>query len=318
MTAVPELQARSEVGHTELTMNSQDQLSDNADSKPRTLDYEHQRELDRQKQLRLIQDANVGSKEWTGQNITVIIAKSDNFLIYRVEGDRDDDSLRVLVANTSNDKEKIMLENYDKIQLELLEVYSAIPKSRNPKRALNKVGNAIAMVLEANPDDNSTFNTAKTICVTIAQQINTEYKRLIEGKLFYLIGCLSAAAVLSIVSFTCFYFIGNLNTLVQLLYAATFASYGGFISVYIALNQLVFETELQKRDYIFYGLTRILVSILGGIFVFMVVKSGLVLNVIADSSLFSVFVFCFVAGFSEKLVPDLLRKLEAREDENAK
>lgn len=88
--------------------------------------------------------------------------------------------------------------------------------------------------------------------------------------------------------------------------------------MYIALNQLVFETELQKRDYMFYGLTRILVSILGGIFIFMVVKSGLVLNVIADSSLFSVFVFCFVAGFSEKLVPDLLRKLEAREDEKAK
>ena len=42
---------------------------------------------------------------------------------------------------------------------------------------------------------------------------------------------------------------------------------GGFISVFITLNQLVFETELRNRDYVFYGLTRILVSILAGLFV---------------------------------------------------
>jgi hypothetical protein len=214
-----------------------------------------------------------------------------------------------------------MTDNYNKIQLAMTEVYSAIPKSRNPKRTLRKVANAIAMVLGAHPDDKSTFDDATDICKNIAEQINKEYKRLIQGKLFYLFGCLSAAAVLSLASSICFIlkqtdFISNNNVLVQLFYATTFASYGGFISVSITLNQLVFETELRNRDYMFYGLTRILVSILGGIFVFIAVKSGLILNV-AGSSFFGVFVFCFFAGFSEKFMPDLLKQLEARDNEKA-
>ena len=231
MNALPEeFEARVE-GHPDLTMKSHDQPGDNGEIELSTLGNE--REL-RLQQLALIQEAKVGSLDWAGSKITAILAKSDNCLIYRTEGDRDDDSLKVYVADKSDDKEKTMIENYNKLQLAMVEVYSAIPKSRNPKRALSKVANAIAMVLSTHPDDTSTFDDAKDICKNIAGQINKEYKHLIEGKLFYLIGSLSAAAVLSLVSLICFIlkqtdFISNNNVLVQLLYAATFASYGGFI-----------------------------------------------------------------------------------------
>jgi hypothetical protein len=67
-----------------------------------------------------------------------------------------------------------------------------------------------------------------------------------------------------------------------------------------------------------YGFTRIFVSVLGGVFVFMVIKSGLVLNFVPASSFYGVLVFCFAAGFSEKLVPDLLKKLETHNEDKDK
>jgi hypothetical protein len=278
---------------------------------------------ERLKQLELIRNAKVGSDDWAGQKITAIFGKAESFLVYRAEGDRDDDSLRIFVADVDDEIERTMIENYDKIQLELFHAYATVPKSRNPMRILRKIAIAIAMVLSARPDAESTFEGARAICNKVADQVNDEYQKLIKGKILYLTGCASIVAILSIMSIAVFYFrktelINNFSYLVPMLYSAAVASHGGFVSVSTALNRLDFEPELRNVDYMAYGFTRIFVSVLGGVFVFMVIKSGLVLNFVPASSFYGVLVFCFAAGFSEKLVPDLLKKLETHNEDKDK
>jgi hypothetical protein len=75
---------------------------------------------DRLKQLKLIQDAKVGSSNWGGQKITSIFARADNFLIYRIDGDRDDDSLRVFWSHTDDAKMQFMMTNYAAIQVQII------------------------------------------------------------------------------------------------------------------------------------------------------------------------------------------------------
>ncbi len=271
---------------------------------------------DRLKQLKLIQDATVGSLNWGGQKITSIFGRADNLLVYRIDGDRNDDSLRVFWSHTDDAKLQFMMTNYTSIQVPLNTVYSVIHKSANPIRVLRRIGSVIAMVLDTNEDrKDSVIHDAESICIAITSQINQEYQSLISGKLCYLCGCFSVVLLLSIASITCFLnrhmqFISDNMTLAQLTYAASFASYGGFISVSTALNSLVNEPDVRKFSYIIYGITRIIVSVLGGLFVFVVLKSGLVFKFVEHTSLFSALVFCFAAGFSEKLVPDLLKKLD--------
>ena len=120
------------------------------------------------------------------------------FLIYRVEGDRDDDALKLFVAGKSDDQEKLMADNYDRMQIELLGVYSVMRKSKNPRPLLRKVASVIAMVIEANPADaQNKYEDAKLICREIVDQVNKEYNKLIDGKLIYLSGCLFTVALLT-------------------------------------------------------------------------------------------------------------------------
>lgn len=130
-----------EQGHPEPDVKPHDQTGVIGESESSTLEnYERQIELDRYKQIRWIQDAKVGSTDWTGQEITAIFNKSDKFIVYRVEGDRDDDALKLYVAHKSDDQERMMMDNYDRIQIYLLDVYSSMHKSKNPQPLLRKGG----------------------------------------------------------------------------------------------------------------------------------------------------------------------------------
>jgi len=74
---------------------------------------------------------------------------------------------------------------------------------------------------------------------------------------------------------------------------------------------------MGKWPYILYGIERNVFAIVGGVFIYFLIKSNLILGFIGEmnNEMFALLVFGFLAGFSETLVPNALKTLESQSNQ---
>lgn len=82
-----------------------------------------------------------------------------------------------------------------------------------------------------------------------------------------------------------------------------------FISLLIFINNKHFE-EFSEGYYLILGLERIFLSNITAIIVYVLIKAGIVLPSLSDSSMWLTISIGIIAGFSETLAPSLLNKIE--------
>ncbi len=98
-----------------------------------------------------------------------------------------------------------------------------------------------------------------------------------------------------------------------LCYVAAFASLGGFLSLALKLEKLDVDPDSPWHFYLLSGISRIAISVVAGVFVYMLIRADLLVGFVMDlDSKSGILVFAFLAGFSETLVPDILRKIESK------
>jgi hypothetical protein len=99
---------------------------------------------------------------------------------------------------------------------------------------------------------------------------------------------------------------------------------GAFLSVIIGIRSIDVNIDLKVWEHIFAGATRIFIGVIGGLVVGLALDSNLIdptfghagvtaeaasgIHLETDRAMY--FIFAFIAGFSESLVPDLLRRGE--------
>jgi hypothetical protein len=120
----------------------------------------------------------------------------------------------------------------------------------------------------------------------------------------------------------CFYvmrkedFVINNALLKYFFYAACFSSLGGFLSICINLRDLEFERSMAWWKFEIYGLQRIILASACGVVAYLLIASGIFFSFLvgAKNSSLTIMVICVLAGFSEKLIPNALGRLEVKED----
>jgi uncharacterized membrane protein (DUF373 family) len=122
------------------------------------------------------------------------------------------------------------------------------------------------------------------------------------------------------------------NTLSHYLIYGVFGALGAFLSVIMGIRSIEVKLDLKKWEYIFAGATRILIGVIGAFVVGLSLDSGLIdptfgsspSHVVAsnvsnlDKHLAMYLIFSFIAGFSESLVPSILRRGEQATNGNGK
>ncbi|MGO4372493.1 hypothetical protein AB4Z21_17355 [Paenibacillus sp. MCAF20] len=83
---------------------------------------------------------------------------------------------------------------------------------------------------------------------------------------------------------------------------------GAFVSTLNNVEKISFDIYSPVRSIILQGCTRLLVGIISGLFVIIASKSNLILGAFADSH-YSLAVFAFISGFSERFLPDLVKMI---------
>ena len=96
----------------------------------------------------------------------------------------------------------------------------------------------------------------------------------------------------------------------RLAQVASCGALGGFLSVSIGIRKLEIDPDADWRINGIAGASRIVIAMIGSIFVYFAIVSGLVLgNLSIEDSNAGVFAISVAAGFSESFVPNILRQM---------
>jgi hypothetical protein len=132
-----------------------------------------------------------------------------------------------------------------------------------------------------------------------------------RARLSYVLASLATATVLALVVVPIyFYFRIPASNLRLVILGGCFGAVGATISVLQRSPSLELDPWMSRRYHALQGVTRIVLGfIFGGIFV-IASKANFVLGVIRNTP-YPLLILCIVAGFSERLIPELLSKFES-------
>jgi len=102
---------------------------------------------------------------------------------------------------------------------------------------------------------------------------------------------------------------------VFLVSVATCGSIGSFISVALNLKNLEIDPDAPAMISVISGVSRIMIGMIGAVLVYFLIRADILLGIISQSnSVFAILAISVVAGFSETLVPNILRKMESQQN----
>ena len=99
----------------------------------------------------------------------------------------------------------------------------------------------------------------------------------------------------------------------EVLFGAMSGTIGASVSVIQRGKELLFEPYAGSFFIAFQGILRITLGIIFGVFTVIAIKAGVLLNV-ANDNFYLLLMFCIIAGVSERFIPDLIERMENKND----
>ena len=255
----------------------------------------------------------VNSRDCYGRTIKNIFAKGDEYIVYQAEGDNLSLSFTTLIDPFDEHDQQCLSKNYNEIEEHITRFRAILERSANPLTCMKQASHGICLAIEGD------INKGINIVNEVIDRINIEYNNRILAKFWYLLGSIILIAILTlIVSIVYFnrytHFVSNNIEFFKMMAAATFAGYGGFISISLKLDDIKFDKQISLWHIMASAAQRILFSSLFGVFTYILISSELLFGFAVNSKIpiYGILTICFVAGFSEKMVPGIISKLEAQ------
>lgn len=142
-------------------------------------------------------------------------------------------------------------------------------------------------------------------------------RRRAQGQVQYLLACTAILVIIvMIVLFLEFPFPPPETPWRQIVRVAICGAAGGFLSVAIGIRKLDIDPDTRWVVNAFFGLIRLTIAIVSAIILYFLIKAKLILQPVfsgtSDNEAFALYSFAAIAGFSETLIPNILRRTEER------
>lgn len=236
---------------------------------------------------------------YKGERITSLYAAKAEYLIF--EGDHCGE---VTIATENLELKRRCSEISPKISI----ITEYLISKREKKKFVDRIGLAYCEAIEGN------IENANKICDKIIDRIEL-YKSNI-GRFYYLITCLGMVVIALVIS----YLLKKYKFIPEIIphfYIMTYASIGGFLSIAKDIKKIHIDSSDFGWFQAFYGATRILISMFSGLIIYVLVKSEQVLpNLNSQDNIYIVCILAIAAGFSETLIPNLLKRIEDERTKN--
>jgi hypothetical protein len=138
--------------------------------------------------------------------------------------------------------------------------------------------------------------------------------RTLAGRLQYILVCMAAVGAVVVAASVLSHFSIPEDHLFMIWMAAC-GSLGAFLSVSLNLRRLEIDPEAPRVMNVISAVSRIVIGMIGAVFVYLVIKGNLILGLLADiKNPAAILAVAIVAGFSETFVPNALRRVEKQAD----
>ncbi|MDQ0063264.1 hypothetical protein [Paenibacillus harenae] len=173
---------------------------------------------------------------------------------------------------------------------------ACLPRGQR-KVIYSQLASTLAASFQRN-DDEDVLNGFETIRTSIIARAESSIR------ISYFLSTL--CLYLLLVAISCYLF--SMDTLLFWIIGGLSGVTGAFVSTLNNVEKLSFDIYSPVRSIILQGCTRLLVGIISGLFVIIASKSNLILGAFAESP-YSLAVFSFISGFSERFLPDLIKMI---------
>ena len=237
-----------------------------------------------------------------GHEIKSIFASANNYIVYSAKQSR---------KAVSFFHRGYPEDTFRPVAALLTQINGMRKRLSNCNRYNSNVAAAYVECLSRNPEN------AIQILETVKQQIERDF--IHEAKIGYL--KIFLGLILLNVSISLFFFYTKnyiqYDLLREYFTVATFGSFGGFLSTMYKINRLSFENEDNKSLLFFLSISRVILSMLSSVIIYILIKSNIILGILNKAeNIYVYYIFAVVAGFSETFIPDILKKIERKTNED--
>lgn len=242
----------------------------------------------------------LGSNDDNGYRIKSIIGKDDNFVVY--------------LTGTGSLKWKITKKNQENylyaISLansQASKVHATVPvKQQN--QAMWMVGHALFSSFHLNdPNEIAEYFKAPAMYIETAREEHLHQ--------VYILTSLVLSLLMLVITIGLRWYFNDVKALhaVTAMVAGTF---GAFVSILHRFKDIEISSFSASEYIRIRSIVRTLVGSIFGVVVFIAYEGKLIPGVV-DSTQYTLYFFAFVSGFSERFIPDLIKRFEAK-NENKK
>lgn len=231
----------------------------------------------------------------TGQKVSNILGQSSRASVYTTE----DNHLRWEYFENGEDLPPELMPAVALFDRLMADIARSVPH-HNQTSTYHQLGKALFSVLDTGPDHIDCFDECQAFIRAKATQ---------KARLVYIVACFCCALVFSLIAISILLWVTQPNASVAAL-GALGGAMGALISVFQRSNDISVEPLAGIPYLILQGSARTVLGILFGLFLVCASQANLLLGLVSTSQL-ALFCFATVAGFSERLVPELLRKFES-------
>jgi hypothetical protein len=270
----------------------------------------------------------VGQTDPNGVTIDKILYSTRRFVIYEGAG-----WVRYILPKSSDKGQKLAqrIAGYGGLRASIddLRAESCIPDNERERAARELCwAFAVAFEDESNPPSEEPKHILTRVDARLRSLVKSHFrKKYVLANLaafiaieFVLICLVASLEVLQLKD-------GHLPILHHYAVYAAFGALGAFLSVIIGIHSIDLDLNLKTWEYAFAGATRISIGVIGALVVGLALDSKLIAPILGDPKaplgagnlpphIAIYLLLTFVGGFSEKLVPSLLRRAEATAGEN--
>lgn len=200
------------------------------------------------------------------------------------------------------DSDRCNVPDIHKAMMEIADITIHYPKLKSEYNS--RIGYAYKIALDGDA------NACEAELKKIVQDMTSHLRRTCQTA--YQIGALGAALVPGIIYFIAYQLTALNDLAIRLFSGALFAALGGFLSVLIGSRQLELDLKESFGATMVYGVFRIVIGVISGIVIVFLIRADFLLGNLKKSDSYDAFVVaCFVAGFSERLIPNVLKNFES-------
>lgn len=247
-----------------------------------------------------------GKIDAAGNKVLHILAKGNEYCIYEIEHQDINYRLRVEIDGFTDESEKELVNKFNIVKNGYIISKGLLYRSQYYGMMKNRVSHILSACFQN--DELPTGNEFDSLIL----EINEEIKRTSVNRLYYFMPSIILTLVFSLL---CVFYSELRITNYQnwhILIVILSALLGNSISILSSIHKINFEERTFSLYYSFMGIERMFLSCVAGAISYFLIRSKFLFPQIEITDYWKIMCIVVVAAFSEKLVPNLLGKIDKK------